>query len=252
MDYGLIGERLGHSYSPQIHALLGNDRYELRPIPPEELDAFLRARNFRGLNVTIPYKQAVLPYCAQLSDTAREIGSVNTLVVRPDGSLLGHNTDIGGFTTMLREAGIDPAGKKAVVLGSGGTSLTARTALRRMGAREIVVVSRRGPVTYDALYAEHADAQLLVNATPVGMYPKHRRFARGARPPAEPVGRGGRDLQSRKNGADSGRAGPGHSRRVGTDHAGGPGARGRRVVLRPPGAWRGGAHASAARFAPRC
>ena len=151
MDYGLIGERLGHSYSPQIHALLGNDRYELRPIPPEELDAFLRARNFRGLNVTIPYKQAVLPYCAQLSDTAREIGSVNTLVVRPDGSLLGHNTDIGGFTTMLREAGIDPAGKKAVVLGSGGTSLTARTALRRMGAREIVVVSRRGPVTYDAL-----------------------------------------------------------------------------------------------------
>ena len=172
MDYGLIGERLGHSYSPQIHALLGNDRYELRPIPPEELDAFLRARNFRGLNVTIPYKQAVLPYCAQLSDTAREIGCVNTLVVRPNGSLLGHNTDIGGFTTMLREAGIDPAGKKAVVLGSGGTSLTARTALRRMGAREIVVVSRRGPVTYDALYAEHADAQLLVNATPVGMYPK--------------------------------------------------------------------------------
>ena len=171
MDYGLIGERLGHSYSPQIHALLGNDRYELRPIPPEELDAFLRARNFKGLNVTIPYKQAVLPYCAQLSDTAREIGSVNTLVVRPDGSLLGHNTDIGGFTAMLREAGIDPAGKKAVVLGSGGTSLTARTALRRMGAREIVVVSRRGPVTYDALYAEHADAQLLVNATPVGMYP---------------------------------------------------------------------------------
>ena len=171
MDYGLIGERLGHSYSPQIHALLGNDRYELRPIPLEELDAFLRARNFKGLNVTIPYKQAVLPYCAQLSDTAREIGSVNTLVVRPDGSLLGHNTDIGGFTTMLREAGIDPSGKKAVVLGSGGTSLTARTALKHMGAREIVVVSRRGPVTYDALYAEHADAQLLVNATPVGMYP---------------------------------------------------------------------------------
>ena len=90
MDYGLIGERLGHSYSPQIHALLGNDRYELRPIPPEELDAFLRARNFRGLNVTIPYKQAVLPYCAQLSDTAREIGSMR--VPRPAAGMIAFVT----------------------------------------------------------------------------------------------------------------------------------------------------------------
>lgn len=171
MEYGLIGEKLGHSYSPLIHARLADYRYELREVAPEALDGFLRARSFRGLNVTIPYKRAVLPYCAELSDLAREIGCVNTLVVRPDGSLYGHNTDIGGFIHMLRGAGIDPRGRKAVVLGSGGTSLTARTALRHLGAREIVVVSRSGPVDYGALYADHADAEILVNTTPVGMYP---------------------------------------------------------------------------------
>ena len=171
MEYGLIGEKLGHSYSPLIHARLADYRYELREVAPEALDGFLRARSFRGLNVTIPYKRAVLPYCAELSDLAREIGCVNTLVVRPDGSLYGHNTDIGGFIHMLRGAGIDPRGRKAVVLGSGGTSLTARTALRHLGAREIVVVSRSGPVDYGTLYADHADAEILVNTTPVGMYP---------------------------------------------------------------------------------
>ena len=172
MEYGLIGEKLGHSYSPQIHAQLADYRYELKALPPDELDAFLESRGFRGLNVTIPYKQAVIPHCAALSDAAQEIGSVNTLLVRPDGSLYGHNTDIGGFIYMLRRAGIDPNGRKAAVLGSGGTSLTARTALKRMGAREILVVSRKGPVDYEALYAEHADVEILVNTTPVGMYPK--------------------------------------------------------------------------------
>jgi len=172
MEYGLIGEKLGHSYSPQIHAQLADYRYELKAMPPEALDGFLSARGFRGLNVTIPYKQAVIPHCAELSDEAKDIGSVNTLVVREDGSMIGHNTDIGGFTYMLLQAGIDPKGCKAVVLGSGGTSLTARTALRRMGAKEIIVVSRSGPVTYDDLYAHHCDAEILVNTTPVGMYPK--------------------------------------------------------------------------------
>ena len=108
-----------------------------------------------------------------MSDTAREVGCVNTLVVREDGSLYGHNTDIGGFIAMARRAGVEIAGKKAVILGSGGTSLTARTACRRLGAREIVVVSRSGPVDYDALYRDHADAQVLINTTPVGMYPKN-------------------------------------------------------------------------------
>ena len=173
MEYGLIGEKLGHSYSQMIHARLADYRYELKEVAPERLDAFIEARNFRGLNVTIPYKQAVMKHCAELSPEAMEVGSVNTLIVRPDGSLFGHNTDIDGFIYMLRRGEIDPAGAKAVILGSGGTSLTARAALTRRGAREIVTVSRKGPVDYAALYAEHADAEILVNATPVGMYPKN-------------------------------------------------------------------------------
>ena len=173
MEYGLIGEKLGHSYSQMIHARLADYRYELKEVALERLDAFIEARDFRGLNVTIPYKQAVMKHCAELSPEAMEVGSVNTLIVRPDGSLYGHNTDIDGFIYMLRRGGIDPAGAKAVILGSGGTSLTARAALTRLGAREIVTVSRKGPVDYAALYAEHADAEILVNATPVGMYPKN-------------------------------------------------------------------------------
>lgn len=173
MEYGLIGEKLGHSYSQMIHARLADYRYELKEVAPERLDAFIEARNFRGLNVTIPYKQAVMKHCAELSPEAMEVGSVNTLIVRPDGSLFGHNTDIDGFIYMLRRGEIDPAGAKAVILGSGGTSLTARAALTRLGTREIVTVSRKGPVDYAALYAEHADAEILVNATPVGMYPKN-------------------------------------------------------------------------------
>lgn len=173
MEYGLIGEKLGHSYSQMIHARLADYRYELKEVAPERLDAFIEARNFRGLNVTIPYKQAVMKHCAELSPEAMEVGSVNTLLVRPDGSLYGHNTDIDGFIYMLRRGEIDPAGAKAVILGSGGTSLTARAALTRLGAREIVTVSRKGSVDYAALYAEHADAEILVNATPVGMYPKN-------------------------------------------------------------------------------
>ena len=173
MEYGLIGEKLGHSYSQMIHARLADYRYELKEVATERLDAFIEARNFRGLNVTIPYKQAVMKHCAELSPEAMEVGSVNTLIVRPDGSLYGHNTDIDGFIYMLRRGEIDPAGAKAVILGSGGTSLTARAALTRLGAREIVTVSRKGPGDYAALYAEHADAEILVNATPVGMYPKN-------------------------------------------------------------------------------
>lgn len=173
MEYGLIGEKLGHSYSQMIHARLADYRYELREVAPEALDEFLEKREYRGLNVTIPYKQVVMKHCAELSPEAMEVGSVNTLLVRPDGSLFGHNTDIDGFIYMLRRGGIDPAGAKAVILGSGGTSLTACAALTRLGAREIVTVSRRGPIDYEALYARHADAEILVNATPVGMYPKN-------------------------------------------------------------------------------
>ena len=173
MEYGLIGEKLGHSYSVPIHAQLGDYDYRLYERTEAAFVELMRRRAFRGLNVTIPYKQLALRLCDALSDTAREVGSVNTVVRREDGSLYGHNTDIGGFIALARRAGVEISGRKAVILGSGGTSLTARAACRRLGAREIVVVSRKGPVDYEALYRDHADAEVLVNTTPVGMYPKN-------------------------------------------------------------------------------
>ena len=177
MEYALIGGKLGHSYSPAIHAQLGDYDYRLREQTEAEFIELLSRRDFKGLNVTIPYKVLAFNRCDALSDTAREVGCVNTLVVRPDGSLYGHNTDIGGFIALSRHAGVDIAGKKAVILGSGGTSLTARAACRRLEAREIVVVSRKGPVDYAALYAHHADAEILINTTPVGMYPDNGKSA---------------------------------------------------------------------------
>ena len=177
MQYGLIGAKLGHSYSVAIHAQLGKYDYRLCEQTEAEFINLLKHRDFRGLNITIPYKVLAFEHCDALSDTAREVGCVNTLVVRPDGSLYGHNTDIGGFIALARHAGVDIAGKKAVILGSGGTSLTARAACRRLGAREIVVISRRGPVDYAALYTGHADAEVLINTTPVGMYPNNGESA---------------------------------------------------------------------------
>lgn len=177
MEYGLIGAKLGHSYSVPIHAQLGDYDYRLYERTEAEFIELMRRRDFRGLNVTIPYKKLALELCDALSDTAREVGSVNTVVRRPDGSLYGHNTDIGGFIGLARKAGVEIAGKKAVILGSGGTSLTAQTACRHLGAREIVVVSRKGPVDYEALYRDHADTQVLINTTPVGMYPNNGKSA---------------------------------------------------------------------------
>ena len=171
MEYGLIGEKLVHSYSPQIHALLADNDYILCPLPKEQLHAFMTTASFKGINVTIPYKKDVVPYCSALSEDAKEIGCVNTIVKRPDGTLFGHNTDVAGFINMLQHAGIKAAGKKAVILGSGGTSLTASIALKRLKAKEFVVISRSGENNYAALYEKHRDAQLLVNTTPVGMYP---------------------------------------------------------------------------------
>ncbi|MBQ3424063.1 MAG: hypothetical protein IJH38_02555 [Clostridia bacterium] len=171
MEYGLIGAKLGHSYSVPIHAQLGQYDYRLMEMDKAGFIDLLRHRAFKGANVTIPYKRLAYEMCDELSDTARDVGSVNTLLVRSDGSLYGHNTDIGGFIALARHAKVNIADKKAVILGSGGTSLTARAACRKLGAREIVVVSRSGPVDYDALYRFHADAEVLINTTPVGMYP---------------------------------------------------------------------------------
>ncbi len=168
--YGLIGRSLSHSYSVPIHRALGNGEYALYPLEPEALGEFLSRGDVAGLNVTIPYKRDVMKYCAELDGTAREIGSVNTLVRRADGTLKGYNTDAAGFQWMAERAGISFAGKKVLVFGNGGASLTVRYAAKTGGAREIVVISRGGEDNYGNL-KRHADAEVLVNATPVGMYP---------------------------------------------------------------------------------
>ena len=172
MEYGLIGERLGHSYSPQIHRCFGNYDYRLYPMTGEQLGETLKKRDFKGLNITIPYKKDVLPFCDVISDTVRAVGSANTLYFR-DGKLCAENTDLPGMLSMLDRAGISLTGRKVVILGSGGTSLTAQAACRARKARETVVVSRTGPVTYDDLYTHHNDAEIIINATPVGMYPNN-------------------------------------------------------------------------------
>lgn len=170
MRYGLLGEKLGHSFSKDVHALLGNSEYQLCPLSRDELDAFLRARDFCGVNVTVPYKKTVLPYLDELSPEAARIGAVNTIVNR-NGRLCGYNTDLFGFESLCRAAGIELAGRKVVLFGSGGTSLTVTEAARRAGARSVTVVSRRGEDNYENL-SRHLDAEILVNTTPVGMFPE--------------------------------------------------------------------------------
>ncbi len=169
MQCGLLGAKLGHSYSPQIHAQLGNYPYTLYEKSPEELEDFLLHGEFTGLNVTIPYKKAVIPYCRSLSPRAQELGAVNTIIRQSDGTLVGHNTDHYGFETMLASSGLGLSEKKALVLGSGGASNTAVAVLKEWGAR-VGVISRSGENNYENLRL-HSDAALLVNATPVGMYP---------------------------------------------------------------------------------
>ena len=169
MEFALLGEELGHSFSPQIHrALVGCD-YQLLPTPPEAVADLFRRRDFRGLNVTIPYKQTVMPLCDEIDPRAAAIGAVNTVVNR-GGRLTGYNTDIDGLIYLARRTGVDMAGKKVVILGSGGTGRTARAAAGELGAAEIVTVSRGGEDNYETL-SRHADAQVLLNTTPVGMYP---------------------------------------------------------------------------------
>ena len=169
MKYGLIGEKLGHSFSKEIHERLGYD-YELCEVAPEALDGFMKAKNFEGINVTMPYKQAVIPYLDEIDEVASEIGAVNTIVNR-DGKLYGYNTDFYGMERLFEHAEVDPYGKKVAVLGSGGTSKTAMAVLRSLGASEIISVSRSGEVSYDDLYESHGDVEIIVNTTPVGMFP---------------------------------------------------------------------------------
>lgn len=168
--YGLLGEHLPHSFSPQIHLALGNHDYNLFEVAPENLESFMKEHNFKGINVTIPYKKAVIPYLDVISPEAQKIGAVNTVTVR-DGKLYGDNTDYFGFQYMIVKSEINIENKKTIVLGSGGASATVQAVLRDMGASEVVVISRNGDDNYVNMYIKHTDAQIIVNTTPVGMYP---------------------------------------------------------------------------------
>ncbi|MBR5474652.1 MAG: shikimate dehydrogenase [Lachnospiraceae bacterium] len=173
MEYGLIGEQLGHSYSQIIHESFGLYSYELCPLSKEAFPLFMQKRDFKGINVTIPYKRDVIPYLDELDEAARAIGAVNTIVNR-DGKLIGYNTDVSGFLWMLKKHGIDPAHKKVLVLGTGGASAAVYAALHAAGARHILFVSRTAKetaVSYEEAYLHHTDVQLIVNTTPVGMFP---------------------------------------------------------------------------------
>ena len=166
---GLLGKTLGHSRSPEIHRLLGDYEYLLYEKQEEELENFLIEGDWKGMNVTIPYKKTVLPFVSELSPVAEKIGSVNTLVRRQDGSLFGDNTDVAGFLAMVRYSGFPLTGKKVLVLGSGGASVSVCEALHQLNC-DAVVISRTGRWNYDNL-DQHADAEYLVNTTPVGMFP---------------------------------------------------------------------------------
>ena len=168
--YGLLGRKLGHSWSPPIHGALGCEAYSLIELEPEELENFLSRPDIGGLNVTIPYKRDVMAYCDVIDETAKAIGSVNTLVRRENGKLYAWNTDAAGFRWMAERAGIGFKGKKVLILGSGGASLTAQAVSSAMGARDVIVISRSGENNYENL-SRHADAEIIVNTTPVGMYP---------------------------------------------------------------------------------
>ena len=169
MKCGLLGRKLGHSYSPQIHSLLGSYSYSLFEKEPYEIETFLKNGDFTGINVTIPYKKAVIPYLDELSPAAQKLGAVNTIVRKTDGSLFGHNTDYFGFSSMIQKTGLSVSGKKILVLGSGGASNTVVQVLKELGAH-VVTVSRNGENNYHNLQI-HSNAAVIVNATPVGMYP---------------------------------------------------------------------------------
>ncbi len=173
MQYGLIGEKLGHSFSVQIHQKLKSHPYTLCELSPDEIKAFLAAKDFSAINVTIPYKTTVIPYLSHISEQAKAIGAVNTVVNR-GGELWGYNTDFFGMQALIEYVGVTLKDKKIAILGTGGTSKTAFAVAKFLGAKEILIVSRRegeGVVAYDELAKQHTDVNVIINTTPVGMYP---------------------------------------------------------------------------------
>lgn len=173
MEYGCIGEKLKHSFSKEIHALLADYNYEIKEIPKGELKGFMLKKEFSAINVTIPYKREVIPFLDYISDTAREINAVNT-IVNKGGKLYGYNTDFYGMTELINREGIEIADKKVLILGSGGTSSTAHAVVKALNAKSVYTVSRSGGnglITYEQAYENHQNADIIINTTPVGMYP---------------------------------------------------------------------------------
>ena len=173
MKYGCIGEHLPHSFSKEIHGEIGAYDYILKELTPDEVPAFMREKDFAGINVTIPYKQTVIPFLDQIDETAEAIGAVNT-VVNSGGELRGYNTDLYGLTRLIRRVGLNLTDKKVLILGTGGTSRTAAYAARSLGARSVLKVSRsakEGAVSYEEALRNHTDAEVILNTTPCGMYP---------------------------------------------------------------------------------
>ncbi len=173
MKYGLIGEKLGHSFSKEIHELIGGYDYELKEIKKNEIDEFLLERHFTAINVTIPYKETVIPYLDYISPNAALIGAVNTVVNR-DGKLYGYNTDFDGMKALILKLGLDLTNKKVLILGTGGTSKTAKAVCQCLKARQIYLVSRNqkpDTISYEEALTTHLDANIIINTTPCGMYP---------------------------------------------------------------------------------
>ena len=178
LEYGLIGHPLGHSFSKEIHEALGRYHYEIHDLEENKLHDFLSRRDFCGINVTIPYKQAVIPYLDVISQRAKAIGAVNTIVCK-DGLLYGYNTDFDGMRLGLTKAGITVKGKKVLILGTGGTSKTAKAVAAALGAKAVYKVSRSakdGALSYEQAYQKHADADVIINTTPCGMYPDSEKM----------------------------------------------------------------------------
>ncbi len=174
MEYGCIGKKLGHSFSAVIHAKLGDYDYRLCELTENEFAGFMTKKDFKGINVTIPYKQSVIPFLDRIDESAKKIGAVNT-IVNNNGVLTGYNTDFYGMTELLKKGGIELASKKVFILGTGGTSKTARAVADRLKASEINIVSRNpenGEISYDEMYKRADEVEIIINTTPLGMFPK--------------------------------------------------------------------------------
>lgn len=173
MEYGLLGEKLAHSFSPEIHSLIGDYKYDLIELGEDKVESFLKDRDFKAINVTIPYKQTVIPFLDDIDENAKAIGAVNTIVNR-NGRLTGYNTDFDGLKALVQRVVQTLEGLKVLILGSGGTSRTAQAVAKSLKAKEILVVSTKkaeGKITYEEAKELHKDADFIINTTPCGMFP---------------------------------------------------------------------------------